>query len=112
VVPGFLILFGFQALGEAIVRLLALPFPGPVVGMGLLTLALATGAVSEQRVAKAADLLLEHLSLFVFPVIVGVIDLLPALRAAWVPILFGNVLSTAAVLVAAAWPFARRRGPA
>jgi holin-like protein len=107
---GFLVLFAFQAAGEAVVRVFALPFPGAVVGMGLLTLALVSGLVRERWVARAADLLLDHLALFVYPVIVGVVDVLPLLRAAWAPIVFGNVLSTAVVLVAAAWPFALGRG--
>jgi putative effector of murein hydrolase LrgA (UPF0299 family) len=109
VAAGFLILFAFQAAGEVIVRGLGLPFPGPVVGMALLTVALVAGVVKEAWIAAAADLLLAHLSLFVYPVIVGVIDHLPTVRAAWVPIVFGNVLSTVAVLAAAAWPFRRGR---
>ncbi len=107
---GFLILFAFQAAGEGVVRGLGLPFPGPVVGMALLATALVSGLIDVRRVEQAADLLLEHLSLFVFPVIMGVLDILPTLRGAVAPMLLGNLASTVAVLVGSTLPFAKGRG--
>jgi holin-like protein len=60
-----------QSIGELLARGLALPFPGPVVGMVLLLLALRWHAVREP-VAVCADFLLSHLSLLFVPVGVGV----------------------------------------
>ena len=60
-----------QSLGEVLARGLALPFPGPVVGMVLLLLALRWRVVREP-VALCADFLLSHLSLLFVPVGVGV----------------------------------------
>ena len=56
-----------QSLGELLARGLALPFPGPVVGMLLLLLALRW-----PMVGACADFLLGHLSLLFVPVGVGV----------------------------------------
>ena len=61
----------FQSVGELLARGLMLPFPGPVVGMLLLLLALRFQAVREP-VGVCADFLLSHLSLLFVPVGVGV----------------------------------------
>jgi holin-like protein len=64
-------LLALQSAGEALSRFLHLPFPGPVVGMILLLVALRWSAVREP-VAVCADFLLSHLSLLFVPVGVGV----------------------------------------
>jgi len=64
-------LLALQSLGELLARGLALPFPGPVIGMLLLLLALRAPAVREP-VAACANFLLSHLSLLFVPVGVGV----------------------------------------
>jgi holin-like protein len=64
-------LLALQSIGELLSRGLNLPFPGPVVGMLLLTLALGFAPVREP-VAACADFLLTHLSLLFVPVGVGV----------------------------------------
>jgi holin-like protein len=61
----------FQSVGELLARGLKLPFPGPVVGMLLLLLALRFQAVREP-VGVCSDFLLSHLSLLFVPVGVGV----------------------------------------
>lgn len=60
-----------QSIGELLSRGLNLPFPGPVVGMLLLTLALGLAPV-RKPVAACAEFLLNHLSLLFVPVGVGV----------------------------------------
>jgi holin-like protein len=60
-----------QSIGELLSRGLSLPFPGPVVGMMLLLVALRWPLVREP-VATCADFLLSHLSLLFVPVGVGV----------------------------------------
>ena len=68
---GFAWLLVLQSAGELLAHGLHLPFPGPVVGMVLLLLALNIEAVREP-VAACADYLLSHLSLLFVPVGVGV----------------------------------------
>ena len=60
-----------QSIGELLSRGLSLPFPGPVIGMMLLLVALRWPLVREP-VAACADFLLMHLSLLFVPVGVGV----------------------------------------
>lgn len=69
---GLALLLLLQAGGEALTHALSLPFPGPVVGMVLLLLALPWAPLREP-IAAAAQLLLEHLSLLFVPVGVGVV---------------------------------------
>lgn len=64
-------LLAMQSVGELLSRGLALPFPGPVIGMLLLLLALQWPMVREP-VAACAGFLLSHLSLLFVPVGVGV----------------------------------------
>jgi len=64
-------LLALQSVGELLARGLALPFPGPVIGMLLLLLALQVPSV-RVPVAACANFLLSHLSLLFVPVGVGV----------------------------------------
>jgi holin-like protein len=82
-----------QSLGEVLARGLALPFPGPVVGMVLLLLALRWRVVREP-VAVCADFLLSHLSLLFVPVGVGVMTHLSLVSQYGVRMLVVIVVST------------------
>lgn len=65
-------LLSLQLLGEAVVRWLAWPVPGPVLGMALLLLALLLRPVWLQALRDTAKGLLQHLSLLFVPAGVGV----------------------------------------
>ena len=86
---GLALLLLLQALGEAITRALALPFPGPVVGMVLLL-----GAQPSAPIAAAAEMLLAHLSLLFVPVGVGVVTHLDVVAQYGVRLLVVVVVST------------------
>ena len=82
-----------QSLGELVSRGLGLPFPGPVIGMLLLLLALRWPVVREP-VAACASFLLSHLSLLFVPVGVGVMTHLGLLGQYGLRMLLVIVLST------------------
>ena len=86
-------LLALQSVGELLARALSLPFPGPVVGMLLLLLALRWSAV-RAPVAACAQFLLSHLSLLFVPVGVGVMTHLGLLGQYGVRMLVVIVLST------------------
>lgn len=90
---GFAWLLALQTAGELLARGLALPFPGPVIGMLLLLGVLPWPAVREP-VAACADTLLSHLSLLFVPVGVGVMTHLPLLGNYGGRMLLVVVLST------------------
>jgi putative effector of murein hydrolase LrgA (UPF0299 family) len=105
---GFAWLLALQSSGELLARGLHLPFPGPVVGMVLLLIALNFALVREP-VATCAEFLLAHLSLLFVPVGVGVMTHLGLLSEHGWRILGVIVLSTwiglavTALVLRAAW---------
>ena len=90
---GLALLLLLQAAGEGLTRLLELPFPGPVVGLGLLLAALQWPP-TRVPVEAIADLLLAHLSLLFVPVGVGVVMHLGLLASHGAQLLAVIVVST------------------
>ena len=103
-------LLAFQSVGELVARGLSLPFPGPVVGMLLLLLALRWQVVREP-VSQCADFLLAHLSLLFVPVGVGVMTHLPLVSQYGFRMLLVIVLSTLAGLAVTALCLHRFKSP-
>jgi holin-like protein len=92
-------LLAFQSVGELLARGLSLPFPGPVVGMILLLLALRWSVIREP-VGFCADFLLSHLSLLFVPVGVGVMTHLSLVYQYGLRMMLVIVLSTLVGLAA------------
>lgn len=90
---GFAWLLVLQSAGELLSRGLHLPFPGPVVGLVLLLVALNFELV-RTPVAVCADYLLAHLSLLFVPVGVGVMTYLGVIGEYGLRMLLVIVLST------------------
>ena len=86
-------LLALQSVGELLARGLSLPFPGPVIGMLLLLVALQVPSV-RVPVAACANFLLSHLSLLFVPVGVGVMTHLDLLGQYGARMLVVVVLST------------------
>ena len=83
-----------QLLGEALVHLLQLPLPGPVVGMALLIGVLALRPRLLPALKPTTQSLLQHLSLLFVPVGVGVMTHLGLVGEYGVRMLVAIVLST------------------
>ncbi|KRQ14642.1 CidA/LrgA family protein [Bradyrhizobium sp. DASA03076] len=100
-----------QLIGEAVVRGLGLPLPGPVLGLLLLLILLlardrfallARGPLRNDGVETASKGLLAHLSLLFVPAAVGVVqklDLLASHGVAIILILAASVVVTLLVTV-------------
>ncbi len=108
-IRGFTWLLLLQTAGELLARGLHLPFPGPVVGMAMLVLALFWSPVRGD-IEAVAGFLLSHLSLLFVPVGVGVISHLDRLQdSGWqlaVILLLSTWLGMAvtALVLRALWP--------
>jgi len=99
-IGGLATLLLFQLLGEAIVIVLQLPVPGPVVGMLLLFLALLVRGRVPKELESTSKGLLNHLALMFVPAGTGVVAYLALLRQEWLPItvaLIGSTVMTIAV---------------
>lgn len=91
---GLTILLLCQLIGEATVRGLGLPVPGPVLGMALLFCGFMLRGGIPQDVDQVGGTLLKHLSLLFVPAGVGVMLYLPLFAAEWEAIAASLVFST------------------
>ncbi len=92
----------FQLAGEVIARGLALPVPGPVLGMVLLFAALALRGGPSAELQQTGQGLLQHLSLLFVPAGTGVMLHLGRVADEWLPLAAALVVSTAATLAVTA----------
>lgn len=103
---GLTLVFACQLAGELLVRLLGLPVPGPVVGMVILLAGVVAGGVPE-GLRKVATGLLTYLPLFFVPAGVGLVTHGARLKADWLPLTVGIVVSTLATMLAVGWMLQR-----
>jgi holin-like protein len=99
------ILIGCQLIGEVLRAAFHLPIPGPVIGMFLLTAALAVrdrGKPADEAspLRRTSDTLITHMGLLFVPAGVGVIAEAALLRSQWMPIVAGLIGSTVLGLMA------------
>lgn len=92
----------FQCLGEALVRVLGLPVPGPVAGMLLLFVTLRLRDTVPANLDTAVTGLLQHLSLLFVPAGVGVMLHFGRVADEWLAIAVALVVSTVLALAATA----------
>ena len=92
----------FQLLGEVVARWLALPVPGPVLGMLFLFVALALRGGPDHDLHATSQSLLQHLSLLFVPAGTGIMIHLHRVADEWLPLLLSLVISTVATLVVTA----------
>ncbi len=91
-----------QLLGEVVARWLALPVPGPVLGMLFLFLALALRGGPGHELQATSQTLLQHLSLLFVRAGTGIMIHLHRVADEWLPLLLSLLISTAATLVVTA----------
>jgi holin-like protein len=101
---GLIALLACQLVGEVLVRVLDVPFPGPVVGMVLMLAVLQLRRPApDADLTKGAEVLLRYLPMLYVPAGVGVVGYLTLLRDSVVPVVSGLALSwLAGLLVTAA----------
>jgi len=108
-IRGFFLLLACQLVGEVLARGLALPAPGPVIGLALLTVGLVAWnrwrpmsdeEIANSEVGRAATRLLGALSLLFVPAGVGVVQYVGLLREDGVALAASLAVSTIATLLA------------
>lgn len=92
----------FQLAGEFITRSLALPIPGPVLGMLFLFFALLLRQGPSTELQTTSQNLLQHLSLLFVPAGTGIMVHLHRVANEWLPLLLSLLISTAATLIVTA----------
>lgn len=92
----------YQLIGEVLVQMLALPIPGPVIGMLLLFLSLWIRGSIPEPLHDTANGILQHLSLLFVPAGVGVMVHFSRVSGEWLPILVAVLASTALAIAVSA----------
>jgi holin-like protein len=92
----------YQLVGEVIAQGLALPIPGPVIGLALLFATLALRGGPTEGLRDTANGLLTHLSLLFVPAGVGVMVHFGRLGDEWLPIAAALVVGTVLTIATAA----------
>ncbi len=99
---GMTLLLVYQLVGEITVRLLAVPIPGPVLGMVMLFLTLMIRGHTPEPLQNASTALLSHLSLLFVPAGVGMMAHFDRIADEWLPITLALFFSTIITMVATA----------
>ena len=107
--PSITLLLVYQTVGEVITRALALPVPGPVIGMIMLFATLVARGQAPPALRETATGLLTHLSLLFVPAGAGVMIHAQRIRGEALPIVAALVVSTALTIAVTALVFARAR---
>jgi holin-like protein len=103
-----------QLVGEIITRALALPVPGPVIGLGLLAVGailharltgMAASAIEQTDLGATASALLGSLGLLFVPAGVGIVQQLPLIRAYALAIFVALLVSTVLTLLVTVYVF-------
>jgi len=94
-----------QLVGEVLARLLALPIPGPVIGMALLLVSFLASKPLAERILPTSQGILAHLSLLFVPAGVGVMSHVEVLGTSGLALIAALVASTLIALVAGALTF-------
>jgi putative effector of murein hydrolase LrgA (UPF0299 family) len=101
-VAAFAVLLVFQLVGEVLVQALALPLPGPLVGMLLLFAALTLRGGLPPQLAEAAQALLSHLMLLFIPAVTGVMMYFGRIGREWLPFIAVCLLGAAITMAVTA----------
>lgn len=100
--PAIATLLVFQTIGEVLSYALALPIPGPVLGMALLLLFLLLNEDAVPTLRPTCVELLKHLSLLFVPAGVGVMLHVARIVDEWIPIVVALLASTALAIAVTA----------
>ena len=92
----------YQLIGEVLAHLIALPVPGPVIGLLLLFLSLWVKGSIPGTLRATSNGLLQHLSLLFVPAGTGIMVHLARVSGELLPIIVAVLASTALAIAAAA----------
>jgi len=91
---GLLILIGFQLAGEFISAQFGLPFPGAVIGMGILFLYLLIKGNTPKPLSTTSTALFPYIPLFLMPACVGAMGYWSLLQEEWLALIVALTVST------------------
>ena len=107
----FLVLAGLSWLGSWLAATLALPVPGPLLGMVFLLLGLILLGRLPLGLQQASQPLLRHMMLLFIPPVAGIVVHIEPMRGQWLPFvaagLVGTLLTLAVTVLVFQWALRR-----
>ena len=94
-----LIIFGVCVVGELLHELIPIPISAGVYGMIILFILLCTNVVKLSQVEKTGDFLASKMLVMFIPASVGLINVLPELKAMAIPVILAISVVTIIVMV-------------
>lgn len=95
----FAIIISIQILAEIFVETFSFPFPGTVLGMGILLILLLTKIIKIHQIEHTGDFLLAILIILYIPAGVGVVQYIDTIIPILLPIFITVTLSTIITMV-------------
>ncbi|MFT0548248.1 CidA/LrgA family protein [Allopusillimonas ginsengisoli] len=102
---GAALLVAMQFLGDAVVRLMGVPLPGPLLGMVFMLPVLMLLRRVPEGLSIICRYLLGHMPLLFVPLIAGVMTQFGVLGLEWIPFLLSCIVGTAITIVVTALVF-------
>ncbi|OUS25820.1 hypothetical protein A9Q99_20405 [Gammaproteobacteria bacterium 45_16_T64] len=96
---GLLILIGFQLAGDFISSYFQLPFPGSVIGMGLLFVFLCIFGKTPKPLKATSSAIFPYIPLFLMPACVGAMSYWGLLKDEWVALILALTVSTIVAII-------------
>lgn len=90
-------------LGNTLTRVLGLPFPGAILGLGLMLLLLLSGWVRPRSVERGARFLIAEMLLFFVPAVLAVLDHHEWLSVVGLKLVAAVLIGTLAVMLGTAF---------
>ena len=88
----------FQFAGDFVVKILGLPFPGPLCGMGLLLAYLHLNGGASDQLASVGSTLVDHLGLLFVPASTAIVMYTALLASEGIAIIAALIVSTVAAI--------------
>lgn len=98
-VRGFFIIFLFLVIGKVISSLLPIVFPGSIIGLIFLFLALSTRLIKIDWVLDSANFTIKYMVILFIPLSVGLINYFDLLLDNYLVILFSTFFSTLLIML-------------
>ncbi len=106
-VQALALIVALQYLGSVLAEVLALPVPGPVIGLVMLFALLRAGLAPLDALETVSGALIRFLPLFFVPAGAGLVLHLDRLGAEWTAIALALIPGTLTALALTAWLFSR-----
>jgi len=91
---GFFLIMLFLILGKTISSYLPIPFPGSIIGLILLFIALSLSLVKVEWIMLSGSIILKYMALLFIPIGVGLINYFDLIISHWVVIIFSLLFTT------------------